>query len=147
MRISLAGAAAVVAAGALVALAATSIADEGGASPAPAADLELERVRVEPVSPRLARRGAKSGGQALTYFEVPTPLEVPPKTEVAVELSRCPKGSKAVSGYFHPERQGTFLDRSRPVLSTSRMWAIGAYNSTDAPDQVTFGLVCLSRVK
>jgi hypothetical protein len=147
MRTVLAGGAAIVAAGGLVALATTSIADEGGAARAPAADPEVERVAVERVSPRLAQRGSARKAQALTYFEVPTPLEVPPKTEVTVELSKCPKGSKAVTGYFHPENPGTFLDRSRPVLSTARMWAIGAFNTTDVPDRVTFGLVCLSKVK
>jgi hypothetical protein len=147
MRTRILGTIAVVAVGALVVLSATSPADEGGAPQTPAADLEPERVAVERVPTRAAQRGSREGRQALTYFEVPTPLEVPPQTEVAVELSKCPRGSKAVTGYFKPERPGTFLDQSRPVLSTSRMWAIGAFNTTDTADRVTFGLVCLSRVK
>jgi hypothetical protein len=147
MRTSLAGVAAIVAAGGLVALAARGIADDGATTGTPSAGPGLERMAVERVPARRARRGSGSRRQALTYFEVPTPLEVPPQTEIAVELSRCPRGSKAVTGYFEPERPGTFLDQSRPVLSTSRMWAIGAFNSTSAPDRVTFGLVCRSRVK
>ena len=147
MRRTIAGTVAIVAAGGLVALAATGLAGEREDPAGGSAAIESERAAVERVPPRLAPRGSGTRKQALTYFEVPTPLEVPPKTEVAVELSKCPKGSKAVTGYFKPEQPGTFLDQSRPVLSTSRMWAIGAYNSTDAADRVTFGLVCLSKVK
>jgi hypothetical protein len=152
MRTSLASAGAVVAAGALAALAATSIADGGAPAQPPASDPDIDRVAVERVAPSVANRQAdrspdRRGEQALRYFEVPTPLEVPPNTEVAVELSKCPRGSKAVTAYFQPERPGTFLDRSRPDLGTSRMWTIGAFNHTDTADQVTFGLVCLSRVK
>jgi hypothetical protein len=152
MRRRLAGATAIAALGAVGVLAATGTAGEDAAVQSGAADTDVERVAVErvPVGPRAAPRAApqrRRDPQKLSYFEVPDPLLLPPRSEVAVELSRCPKGSEAVNGYFHPERPGTFLDRSRPVLSTARMWAIGAYNNTDVADQVTFGLVCLSDVK
>jgi hypothetical protein len=151
MTTRLAGAIAVAALGALAAVTASGIAGEDPAS-RPSRDRDVERVRVERVSVPAGDRAAgtdrgRPGDQKLTYFEVPDPLDVPAHTEVAVQLSKCPKGSEAVTGYFQPERPGTFLDRSRPILSTARMWAIGAFNSTDTPDQVTFGLVCLSRVK
>jgi hypothetical protein len=152
MRRRLAGIGALAALGAVGIAAASETAGEDAAVRPGAADADVERIAVErvPASARAgpgATRQRRPGPQKLTYFEVPDPLTVPPRSEVAVELSRCPKGSEAVNGYFHPERPGTFLDRSRPVLSTARMWAIGAYNSTDTADQVTFGLVCLSDVK
>jgi hypothetical protein len=146
MRSGLAGAGLALAVGALVALAATGSVDDGAADPGPGGKVDRTRVTVEPID-REPQRGGKRRRQALTYFEVPTPIEVPPKTDVEVVLSRCPRGSKAVTGYFDPEKPGTFLHRSRPAPGSARMWTIAAYNSTDTTGRVTFGLVCLSKVK
>lgn len=147
MRSGLAGAGVALGVGALVALTATGVADDGGADRGPEGIQDRARVAVEPASGRLAQRGAKRREQTLSYFEVPDPIEVPAKSEVEVVLSRCRKGSKAVTGYFDPEQPGTFLHRSRPTPASSRMWTIAAYNSNETADRVTFGLVCLSRVK
>jgi hypothetical protein len=146
MRSGLAGGGIALAVGALVALGAAGSADDGATDPVPGGEVDPTRVTVESAD-REPQRGGKRGRQALTYFEVPTPIEVPPKTDVEVVLSRCPRGSKAVTGYFDPEKPGTFLHRSRPAPGSARMWTIAAYNSTDTTGRVTFGLVCLSKVK
>ena len=151
MRGSSIAAAGLVALGAVAALAATSLAG-GDDADVVSPDRVLQQVAVEPVSRaetggRLAQRGPRRGMQEVSYFETPDPIQIPPKTEEAVEVNKCPKGSEAVGGYFATANPGTFLDLNQPSRDSARKWRIGAYNSTMETEQAIFGVVCISDVK
>lgn len=112
--------ASLIAAAAVGALAASSLAgpDEGAGAPVLRAS-DLRQVTAEPVtggasSAAVPMRGGGRPAQALSHVQT-QPITIESKTEEGVEVSRCPKGSKAVTGYFETGSPGTFLDLSRPI--------------------------------
>ncbi len=164
MRRSLIALSALLAAAALGAIAANGIA--GGDSPTRLVidpDRDRGLVAVEPASGAAgsaATDRARSGkpGAQIDYFQTTQPFEVAPATEEAATLP-CPKGYKAVGGYFVTGRAGTFLDLNAPEVAdppdgsgsssttkpSQRNWVIGVFNSTPEPDQVRFGVVCIRK--
>jgi hypothetical protein len=150
MRPKIASAAGLAAAAAIGALAATSLAGEDGGQATILRDENIREVAAEPLTPagttRVPLRAGGRPAQALSYIQT-DPIVIPPKTEEAVEVNKCPKGSKAVTGYFETGNPGTFLDLSRPIPDSPRRWRIGAYNDTPNADEAIFGIVCLSQVK
>jgi hypothetical protein len=152
MRRPLIAIAGLIAAAALGALAAASLADR---EPMQELAVDPDRVpgvlAVEP-SPgpgeRVARAGQGRAGQ-VSYFES-KPLEVAPQTEEAATL-QCPGGHKATSGFFVTGQAGTFLDLSSPQRAytsedaSNRGWVLGVFNSSPEPSQVKFGVVCLKK--
>lgn len=151
MRRSVIAGAGLVALGAVAALAATSIAggDDGDIV---AADRGLRPLKVERVArpasgaPGTSREALRAR-QEVSYFQTPEPIVIPPMTEEAVTVTRCPQGSEAVSGYFATDDWGTFLDLNQPDPDSARRWRIGAYNSRGASQRAIFGVVCISDVR
>ncbi len=166
MRRTVIAISALLAAAALGALAAGSIAGgERGRSDGPviAADRELGPLQVVPANPprsesrsTFARKGKSE--QKLEFFQTPEPLEIASQTEEAATLP-CPKGYRAINGYFVTGRQGTFLDLNAPELAvppgesepatkpSKRNWVVGVFNATEQSDQVVFGVACLNKLK
>ena len=156
-------AAALLAAAAFGALAA-SIA--GGDPDAPAGpvvdeDRRLGELTVEPVEKPATRRPLRAGsGQKLDWFQTPEPFEIAPQTEEGATLP-CPKGYRAVTGYYVTGQPGTFLDLTAPEVAvppstepdqdgekaSKRNWVIAVFNTTAATDQVLFGVGCLNKLK
>jgi hypothetical protein len=104
----------------------------------------------------LARGKGNDGSEQLTFFQTPEPLEIAAHSEEGATLS-CPKGYKAMGGYYVTGREGTFLGLTAPEVAmppesgspdarpSKRNWVIAVYNATDAPDQVDFGVACLRK--
>ena len=126
-------------------------------------DRELGAVAVQRVAdPGAAviglERGKGSGGsEQLAFFQTPEPLEIAAHSEEGATLS-CPKGYRALGGYYVTGREGTFLGLTAPEVAippgsggspdappSKRNWVIAVYNATDAPDQVDFGVACLRK--
>ena len=120
--------------------------------------VDVERAAGPPDAGSLAAprgKGEVRAGQ-LGYFQTPQPFEVLPQSEEAATLP-CPKGYKAVGGYFVTGEAGTFLDLNAPQVAyepegteptpSKRNWVIGVYNSTAEPRQVRFGVVCFQKGK
>ena len=161
MRRPLIAIAGLLAAAAIGALAASSLA--GGEKTAKLVidpDRETDLVAVEPsTGPGGATARAKAkGSEQLDYFQSTQPFEVAPQAEEAATLP-CPQGYKAAGGFFVTGRAGTFLDLSSPqvayepevsdpsVKPSKRNWVVGVFNSTAEPSQVRFGVVCLQKRK
>jgi hypothetical protein len=162
MRRPLIAIAGLIAAAGLGALAANSLA---GGEPAARlvvdADREAGLVAVESsAGPGGATRraGGNARAEQLDYFQSTQVYEVAPLSEEAATLP-CPKGYKAVGGFFITARGGTFLDLSSPQVAyanhvsdsslkpSNRNWVVGVFNSTAEPQQVRFGVVCLQKRK
>lgn len=125
------------------------------------ADRELGPVAVERAgdpgaATRTARARRRGTNTEVTFFQTTEPLEVAPETEEGATLS-CPKGYKAIGGYFVSGRERTFLGLNAPQIAAApdgdpagappskRNWAIAVYNTNLEPDQVDFGVVCLRK--
>ena len=150
------------AAAALGALTASGIAGDGAPSRLVIdPDRDLSPVLVKPGGAGARDRARAAGDdQQVAFLETPDPLEVPPLTEEAATLP-CPKGFRAIDGYFATSRAGTFLDLSYPQISSppgsvpepgskpsKRNWVLGVYNSSpDIPEQVILGVVCMNKLK
>ena len=150
MRSSVIAAAGLVALGAVAALAATSLAG-GDDADIVSADRGLHPVAATEVSRDEAAgpapmRQPRRASQKLSYVQT-KPIQIPPHTEEAAEINKCPKGSKAVGGYFATTTDGKFLDLNQPVPDAPRKWRIGVFNSTDVADHAVFGIVCISDVR
>lgn len=157
-------AAALLVAGALGALAASLAGGDPGGPAAPAidGDRRLGPLAVEPVAEPASRLPLRAGsGQKLDFFQTPDPLEIAPQTEEGATLP-CPKGYRAVTGYYVTGRQGTFLDLTAPEVAvppssepgeeapekaSKRNWVLAVFNATTDADQVVFGVGCLNKLK
>ena len=123
-----------------------------------AALVDVELAEAPPGAGSLAATRGKRGVRAgkVAYFQTPQPFEVLPQSEEAATLP-CPKGYKAVAGFFVTGEAGTFLDLDAPQVAyqpegtepkpSKRNWVIGVYNSTVEPRQVRFGVVCFQKGK
>jgi hypothetical protein len=163
MRRALIVIAALLAAAGLGALAASGLA---GGEPGPPAGitfdpdrelgpLAVERVRDPGPSTRSAAGARGTGNGQLVFFQTPEPFEIAPQTEEGATL-QCPKGYKAIGGYYLTGREGTFLDLNAPEIAdppsdpqtekpSLRNWVIAVFNSQGEADQVRFGVVCLRK--
>jgi hypothetical protein len=91
----------------------------------------------------VARRGKKA---RIRYFEsVPVAIPGAENAEEGGTLS-CPKKTKVVSGYFATGAPGVALSVSA-LGATFRDWDIAAFNTTNTPNTVIFGIVCAQNVK
>ena len=143
-------AAGLVALGAMAALAATSLAggdDADIVSPSRGLhQVAAEEVPRDEAAGRVTLRQRRREPQRVSYIQT-APLLIPPRTEEAAEVGRCPKGNEAVGGYFATGNAGTFLDLNQALPDSPRKWRIGVYNATNEEDRVIFGVVCLSNVR
>ena len=162
MRRPLIAIAGLIAAAALGALAASSLAGgEPAAKLVVDADREAGLVAVEPSAGPAgptSRAARADREEQLDYFQSTQVYEVAPQTEEAATLP-CPKAYKAAGGFFITARGGTFLDLSSPQVAyanhvsdpslkpSNRNWVVGVYNSTAETQQVRFGVVCLQKRK
>lgn len=166
MRRSLIAITGLIAAAGLGALAASGIAGGEPGPPPPVAidaDRELGPLAVEPVdrpgegAAALRGRGDNQTSEQLAFFQTTEPLEIAPRTEEGATLA-CPKGYKALGGYYVTGREGTFLDLTAPEVAvppaaedppgakpSKRNWVLAVYNSTPETDQVDFGVGCLKK--
>lgn len=162
MRRAVIAIAGLIAAAGLGALAASGIAGGEAGPPEPIeieADRELGPLAVERVNgpgpeARANVRGRGGKSQQLAFFQTTEPLEIAPQSEEGATLA-CPKGYKALGGYYVTGRQGTFLGLTAPQTAippqpdgakrSKRNWVLAVYNSTGEPDQVDFGVGCLEK--
>jgi hypothetical protein len=131
--------------------------------PVIAAERQLGTLAVEPVDRPADRRALRAGdGQKLEFFQTPEPLEIAPRTEEGATLP-CPKGYRALTGYYVTGRPGSFLDLTAPEVAvpqpagepatgeeqkaSKRNWVLAVFNATDEADQVVFGVGCLNRLR
>jgi len=155
--LAIAGALAAGAALGAVGLAALAGGDEGAPPLRIDPDRDLERLIVAPATdpPREALRGNR--GQQLDFFQTEEPFVIAAGTEEGATLP-CPKGYKAINGYYVSGQPGTLLGLSAPQLAvedtsgagakpSKRNWVIAVFNTTAADDQVIFGVACLNKVK
>ena len=124
-------------------------------------DRRLGRLAVEPVERPAAQQPLRAKtGQKLDWFQTPEPFEIAPQTEEGATLP-CPKGYRAVTGYYVTGEPGTFVDLTAPEVAvppstepdqegekaSKRNWVIAVFNSTATTDQVLFGVGCLNKLK
>ena len=153
-----------VAAAGLGALAASGIA---GGEPGPPEPIEIdserelgalavERVK-EPGTAATGLRGRGGSSEQLAFFQTTEPLEIASQTEEGATLA-CPKGYKALGGYYVTGRAGTYLGLTAPEAAvppsgsdppdappSKRNWVIAVFNTTAETDQVDFGVGCLKK--
>jgi hypothetical protein len=120
-------------------------------------ELAVQRVE-DPGAPaaNLARGKGNGGSEQLAFFQTPEPLEIVPGDEEGATLT-CPRGYKALGGYYVTGKPGTFLSLTVPEIGmppgsvegppSKRSWVISVVNTTAEADQVDFGVACLRKRK